>query len=88
MESKESRVGPVNLGSGEVVSLYKLAERIINLTNSSSELTFHPSPSSSAKALVPDITLARDLLAWEPHVGLDEGLTATIQNFLRSPVNP
>jgi len=87
MESNECRVGPVNLGSSEVVSLYKLAEKIIKLTSSSSELTFHPSPSSSAKALVPDITLAKDLLAWEPQVGLDQGLTATIQSFRNSPDN-
>jgi UDP-glucuronate decarboxylase len=87
MESEELRVGPLNLGSPEVVSLHELAKKIINLTNSSSELKFYPAPSSSAKALVPNIELARELIAWEPQVGLDEGLNLTVESFLKAPAN-
>ena len=87
MESEELRFGLLNLGSHEVVSLHELAKKIINLTNSSSELKFYPAPSSSAKALVPNIELARELIAWEPQVGLDEGLNLTIESFLNAPAN-
>lgn len=87
MDSKELKVGPLNLGSTEVISLRELAEKIIKITNSPSELKFSPAPSISAKALVPDIELAKELLSWEPRVDLEKGLRLTIENFLSSPNN-
>jgi UDP-glucuronate decarboxylase len=87
MDSKELKVGPLNLGSTEVISLRKLAEKIIDVTNSSSELKFSPARSSAAKALVPDIELAKELLSWEPQVDLDTGLSRTIESFLSSLKN-
>lgn len=87
MDSEELKVGPVNLGSTEVITLRGLAEKIIELTNSSSELQFLSSPSYSSQALVPNIELAKELLSWEPQVHLDKGLGIAIESFPKYPKN-
>ncbi|HUF78617.1 MAG TPA: UDP-glucuronic acid decarboxylase family protein [Thermoanaerobaculia bacterium] len=72
---------PVNLGNPREMTIRGFAEIILRLTGSSSELAFHPLPEDDPKVRQPDITRARTLLGWEPRVGLEEGLAATIEYF-------
>ena len=73
--------GPVNCGNPAEVTILQFAERIKALTRSSSEIVFRPLPVDDPKQRQPDITRARTILAWEPKVGLEEGLGHTIGYF-------
>ena len=73
--------GPVNCGNPREVTILQFAQKIIELTNSKSEIVFRPLPEDDPKVRQPDITLARKLLGWEPKVGLEEGLRFTIDYF-------
>ena len=91
MNTSDEVTGPVNLGdpSGEVTIL-KLAEKVIELTGSNSEIRFEPLPEDDPQQRQPDITLARQLLGWGPKVPLEKGLKRTIEYFkeiLPSPRN-
>ncbi|HHL20367.1 MAG TPA: SDR family oxidoreductase [Aliiroseovarius sp.] len=70
--------GPVNLGNPVEFSMLELAEEVIGLTSSSSQIVFGPLPMDDPKQRRPDITLARENLGWEPKVALREGLEKTI----------
>jgi len=72
---------PVNIGNPTEISMLDLAQRIIELTGSSSPITFVPLPEDDPKVRRPDTTRARELLGWEPRVGLDEGLRRTLRWF-------
>jgi UDP-glucuronate decarboxylase len=72
---------PVNLGNPSELTVAELARRIIELTGSSSPIIRHPLPSDDPRKRKPDITRARELLAWEPRTSLDQGLAATIEHF-------
>jgi len=74
-------VGPVNIGNPGEFTIRQLAERVIDLTGSKSQLVHHPLPQDDPKQRQPDITIARDKLGWEPIVKLDEGLMPTIAYF-------
>jgi dTDP-glucose 4,6-dehydratase len=69
---------PVNLGNPDEKSLLELAETIIRLTGSSSEIVFEALPIDDPQVRQPDITRARQLLGWAPEVKLQEGLRRTI----------
>jgi dTDP-glucose 4,6-dehydratase len=75
-ESKEHL--PVNLGNPDEKSLLELADTIIRLTESSSEVVFEALPVDDPQVRQPDITRAKQLLGWEPEVALEEGLRRTI----------
>ena len=81
MSSSEPLVGPVNLGNPEEHSIRDVAQRIIQLTGSTSQLVLRELPQDDPKRRRPDITRAKNLLGWEPKVGLDEGLGRTIDYF-------
>lgn len=72
---------PVNIGNPVELTIKEFAERIIELTGSSSQLTYHPRPVDDPKVRRPDISLAKQLLDWEPKVSLEEGLKQTIEYF-------
>jgi len=72
---------PVNLGNPEEVTIRKMAEAVLDLTGSSSELIEEPLPIDDPKVRCPDITRAREVLGWEPTVTLREGLVPTIEWF-------
>jgi dTDP-glucose 4,6-dehydratase len=72
---------PVNIGNPHEMSIEDMARLIIKMTGSSSQLVFKPLPTDDPKVRKPDITRARTLLGWEPKVGLEEGLTSTIEYF-------
>jgi dTDP-glucose 4,6-dehydratase len=69
---------PVNLGNPQERSLIELAEVVIRLTGSSSEIVFEALPVDDPQVRRPDISRARELLGWEPEVSLEDGLQRTI----------
>ncbi|WP_449284996.1 UDP-glucuronic acid decarboxylase family protein [Marinobacter sp. PE14] len=81
MNSREDFTGPVNLGNPGEFTIRELAERVIELTGSSSELIFKPLPQDDPKQRQPNIELARAELGWEPAIKLDDGLRKTITYF-------
>jgi UDP-glucuronate decarboxylase len=81
MQSHDDFTGPVNLGKPGEFTILELAEKVIELSNSKSEIIFKPLPSDDPKQRRPDITLAREILEWEPKVELEEGLKKTIAYF-------
>jgi dTDP-glucose 4,6-dehydratase len=72
---------PVNCGNPAEITILEFARRIKALTGSASEIVFRPLPEDDPKVRQPDITRARNLLGWEPKVGLEEGLQQTIEYF-------
>lgn len=76
-----SDTGPVNLGNPQEVTMKELAERVIELTGSSSRLIVRNSRSDDPSRRKPDVTRAERLLGWKPVVSLAEGLTKTIEYF-------
>ncbi len=81
MESDEAVIGPINLGNPTEFTIRELAEKVIAMTGSRSELEFKPLPKDDPVQRQPDITRARETLKWEPAVALDDGLRSTIQYF-------
>ncbi len=80
---------PVNVGNPDEKSLLELAETVIRLTASSSEIVFEALPIDDPQVRQPDITRARQLLGWQPEVELEEGLRRTIAALGQtSPVGP
>jgi dTDP-glucose 4,6-dehydratase len=73
--------GPVNIGNGEEMTMLELAQRIIRLTGSSSEVVHTELPADDPKLRCPDTTLAREVLGWQPEVDVDEGLKRTLEWF-------
>ena len=74
-------VGPVNIGNPDEYTLLELAEAVLEITGSSSELVFEPLPVDDPKVRRPDIGLARRVLGWEPEVDLRHGLARTAEWF-------
>jgi UDP-glucuronate decarboxylase len=72
---------PVNLGNPGEFNMLELAEKIVKLTCSDSSLTFKPLPEDDPKQRRPDISLAKEVLHWEPKISLDEGLVKTVEYF-------
>jgi dTDP-glucose 4,6-dehydratase len=70
---------PVNIGNPEEYTLLELAQTVIEVTNSRSEIVYEALPIDDPQVRQPDITLAREILGWEPVVGLREGLQRTIE---------
>jgi UDP-glucuronate decarboxylase len=81
MNSSDDFTGPVNLGNPGEFSMIELAEKIINMTGSKSNIVFETLPQDDPKQRRPDITLAKGTLGWEPKVKLEEGLAHTISYF-------
>ncbi len=75
--------GPINLGNPEEKTIADLARLIIRLTDSRSSITLGPKPPDDPQRRKPDISLARDLLQWEPETSLESGLTRTIDSMRR-----
>ncbi|WP_031383474.1 UDP-glucuronic acid decarboxylase family protein [Modicisalibacter zincidurans] len=81
MNTEEGITGPINLGNCGEFTMLELAEKVIRLTNSSSKLVFKPLPPDDPRQRCPDIALAKEKLAWQPSVSLEEGLKKTIEYF-------
>jgi len=81
MDTSDGFTGPVNLGSPTESTILELAELILELTRSNSEIKYQPLPQDDPQRRKPDISLAREILRWEPKVGLEDGLSKTIDYF-------
>ena len=81
MASPASVTGPINLGNPGEFTIKDLAEIVIDMTGSSSELIYLPLPQNDPRQRQPDITLAKERLQWQPSVVLREGLSRTIEHF-------
>ena len=70
---------PVNIGNPEEFTLLELAKTVIEVTGSRSEIVYEALPVDDPQVRQPDITLAREILGWEPEISLREGLERTIE---------
>jgi dTDP-glucose 4,6-dehydratase len=78
---------PVNIGNPQELSLVELAETVIRVTGSKSEIVFEALPVDDPQVRQPDITRARQLLGWEPQVGLEEGLRRVLEASQRESLS-
>jgi dTDP-glucose 4,6-dehydratase len=78
----------MNLGNPDEYPLVELAQRVKEITGSSSEIVFEPLPTDDPKRRRPDITKAKTLLGWEPKVSLRDGLSRTIAYFRKKLQEP
>jgi UDP-glucuronate decarboxylase len=81
METPKEVTGPINLGNPVEFTIRELAERVIELTGSSSELVYHPLPQDDPRQRQPNITQAREVLDWAPSIQIVDGLKQTINYF-------
>jgi dTDP-glucose 4,6-dehydratase len=73
---------PVNVGNPAEMTLLELAETIIAVTGTSSKVVFEGLPTDDPKVRRPDIARAREVLGWEPAVGLEDGLRRTVASLV------
>ncbi|HEY1369732.1 MAG TPA: GDP-mannose 4,6-dehydratase, partial [Gaiellaceae bacterium] len=78
---------PVNIGNPEELSLLELAQTVVRVTGSRSEIVFEALPVDDPQVRQPDITRARQLLGWEPQVDLEEGLRRMLQTNTRESIS-
>jgi len=76
-------IGPMNIGNPDEFSVLELAQAVLDVTGSASEIVFEPLPLDDPVRRRPDITLANDVLGWRPEVDLREGLARTYEWFGR-----
>ena len=81
MMEKEGITGPVNIGNPDEYTIKQIADKIISMTESTSNVTFLPLPTDDPTRRRPNIALAKKELGWEPQIGLEEGLKKTIEYF-------
>ncbi len=81
MGTDDAVTGPINLGNPGEFTMLELAEKVIQLTGSSSKLEHKDLPADDPKQRQPDITRARNILGWEPTIQLEDGLKPTIKYF-------
>lgn len=81
MDTDSSVTGPINLGNPYEFTIRELAEMVVEMTGSKSQIEYRPLPSDDPMQRKPDITLAQKHLGWEPKVQLRDGLTKTIEYF-------
>lgn len=83
MNTSDEIIGPINLGNPSEFKIIELAELIIDLTNSKSEIIHLPLPEDDPIRRQPDISKAKSILEWQPKISLKEGLVKTIEYFER-----
>lgn len=83
MNTEDHITGPVNLGNPNEFTILDLAHKVVELTNSKSELIFNPLPEDDPTQRQPNVVLAQRLLAWQSTTELNEGLIKTIEYFTR-----
>jgi dTDP-glucose 4,6-dehydratase len=77
---------PVNIGNPGEFTILELAQTVLRVTGSKSELVYEALPVDDPQVRQPDITRARQLLGWEPEIQLEEGLTRMLPSYGREPV--
>src|SRR5206468_7929217 len=78
---------PVNIGNPHEMTLLELAEAVVRVTGSKSEIVFEALPVDDPQVRQPDITRAQQVLGWEPEVELEEGLKRLLAASAPSPVH-
>ena len=73
--------GPINLGNPVEFKVSELARKVIEMTNSKSEIVFHQLPVDDPTQRRPDIRLAQEVLGWKPKIELQDGLRETTKYF-------
>ncbi len=81
MNAPDDFIGPVNIGNPNEFSILELANKVIELTGSTSKIVYLPLPEDDPLQRQPNITLAKERLGWEPKTQLEEGLARTIEYF-------
>lgn len=81
MNTEKDITGPMNIGNPNEFTMLELAEFVIKLTRSKSQIIFKPLPQDDPKQRQPDISFARKALDWEPKIELQDGLKETISYF-------
>lgn len=81
MAASDEFTGPVNIGNPNEFTILELAQKIIALTGSGAKIVYQPLPQDDPLQRRPNITLAKENLAWEPKIQLEEGLRKTIDYF-------
>lgn len=81
MDSPEGMTGPINFGNPEEYTILELAQYIVKLTHSKSEIIRRNLPQDDPERRKPDISLANTTLGWSPKVNLEQGLTKAIDYF-------
>jgi UDP-glucuronate decarboxylase len=90
MDTPDDVTGPINLGNPGEFTIRQLAEKILEITGSRSELVHRPLPENDPMQRQPDIARAKAMLGWEPSVPLEQGLVQTIayfENLLAGRIN-
>ena len=81
MTMRENITMPINLGNPNEITVFELAQKIINMTNSNSKIEYKSIPKDDPTNRKPDIALAKNILNWEPLISLENGLAQTINYF-------
>ena len=81
MNSPDDLIGPINIGNPQEFTIIDLATAVIDLTGSRSKVVHRPRPEDDPRQRRPDISKAQQMLNWEPHTPLKDGLTKTIAYF-------
>ena len=82
--NQDQVIGPMNIGNPGEFTILELAQKVIELTGSKSQIVYRPMPEDDPKQRQPDITQAREVLGWEPKIQLEAGLKKTIEYFAQS----
>jgi dTDP-glucose 4,6-dehydratase len=77
---------PVNLGNPQEFTILELAQTVIRVTSSKSEIVYEALPVDDPQVRQPDITRARQVLGWEPEIQLEEGLRRMLPSLGREPL--
>ena len=80
-ETEDSFTGPINMGSVFEFTMLELAEMVIRLTGSKSKITFKPLPNDDPRQRKPDISLAKELINYQPDIRVEDGIQRTIDYF-------
>ena len=81
MMNQDEQIGPVNLGNPTENSMLELAQAVLEVTGSASKVIHEALPQDDPKRRCPDITLAKNVLGWEPHVDLKTGLEHLVNYY-------
>jgi UDP-glucuronate decarboxylase len=81
MQTDDEITGPVNIGNPDEFTILELAQKIMALVGSDSDLEFKALPSDDPSQRQPDISKAKELFGWQPKVSWEEGLLKTIESY-------
>ena len=81
MGTDDSFVGPLNIGNPGEFTMLELAERVVGIVGGTSKIEFMPLPQDDPRQRKPDITLANQVIDWQPKVNLEDGLKETVKYF-------